>query len=59
MYEKFKALLEYVKHQLLGKVVVGLEAISKERRAQKIDEYVKKKMQYWEARAAPHMEQIT
>jgi hypothetical protein len=26
MDEEFKALLEYVEHQLLGKIIVGLEA---------------------------------
>jgi hypothetical protein len=31
---------------------MGLEAIWKERRAQKIEEYIKKKMQDWEAKAA-------
>jgi hypothetical protein len=57
--EEFKVLLEYVEHQLLGKLVMGLEVIWKEIRPQKIDEYVKKKMQDWEANIAPQMEQIT
>jgi hypothetical protein len=61
MDEEFKLLLEYVdhEHQLLGKVVMGLKTTWKERRAQKIDEYVKKKIQDWEVSVALHMEQIT
>jgi hypothetical protein len=38
---------------------MGLKATWKERRAQKIEKYIKKKMQDWEAKVAPHMEQIT
>jgi hypothetical protein len=38
--EEFEALFEYVKHQLLGKVIMGLKTTWKERRAQKINEYV-------------------
>jgi len=53
MDEEFKVLLEYVEHRLLGKIVMGLEVIWKEIRPQKIDEYVKKKMQYWEANMTP------
>ncbi len=59
MDEKFEVLLEYVKHWFLGKLVMGLKATWKERRAQKIEKYIKKKMQDWEAKVAPHMEQIT
>jgi hypothetical protein len=53
MDEKFKVLLEYVEHRLLGKIVMGLKVIWKEIRPQKIDEYVKKKMQDWEANMTP------
>ncbi len=59
MDEKFKVLLEYVEHWFLGKIVVGLEVTWKEIRLQKFDEYVKKKMQDWEANTTPQMEQIT
>jgi hypothetical protein len=38
---------------------MGLEVTCKEIRPQKFDEYVKKKMQDWEANTAPQMEQIT
>jgi hypothetical protein len=38
---------------------MGLKTTWKERRVQKIEKYIKKKMQNWEAKAAPHMEQIT
>jgi hypothetical protein len=38
---------------------VGLEVTWKEIRLQKFDEYVKKKMQDWEANTTPQMEQIT
>jgi hypothetical protein len=38
---------------------MGLEVTWKEIRPQKIDEYVKKKMQDWEANIAPQMEHIT
>jgi hypothetical protein len=38
--EEFEMLLKYVEHQLLGKVVMGLKEIWKEKRAQKINEYV-------------------
>ncbi len=38
---------------------MGLEVTCKEIRPQKIDEYVKKKMQDWEANTAPQMEHIT
>ncbi len=57
--EEFKVLLEYVEHQFLGKIVVGLKVTWKEIRLQKIDEYVKKKMQDWEANTVLQMEQIT
>ncbi len=59
MDEEFKVFLEYVEHWFLGKIVMGLELTCKEIRPQKIDEYVKKKMQDWEANTAPQMEQIT
>ncbi len=59
MDEEFKVLLEYVEHWLLGKIVMGLEVTWKEIRPQKFDEYVKKKMQDWEANTAPQMEHIT
>jgi hypothetical protein len=59
MDEEFKMLLEYVEHRLLGKIVMGLEITWKEIRLQKIDEYVKKKIQDWEANMTPQMEQIT
>ncbi len=54
--EKFELMLEYVEHQLLSKIVMGLKATKKERRAQKMKEYEKKKMQDWEAKATPCME---
>jgi hypothetical protein len=41
--EVFEALLEYVEHQLLSKVIMGLEATYKVIMAQQIEEYVKKK----------------
>ncbi len=56
MDEKFELMLEYVEHQLLNKIVMGLKATKKERRAQKMKEYEKKKMQDWEAKATPCME---
>ncbi len=59
MDEEFKVLLEYVEHWFLSKIVMGLEVTWKEIRPQKIDEYVKKKMQDWEANTAPQMEHIT
>jgi hypothetical protein len=41
--EEFKVLLEYVEHQFIGKIVMGLKVTWKEIRPQKFDEYVKKK----------------
>lgn len=41
--EEFETLLEYVEHQLLSKVIMGLEATYKVIMAQQIEEYVKKK----------------
>jgi hypothetical protein len=38
--EEFETLLEYVEHQLLSKVVMGLETTWKESKAQTINEYV-------------------
>lgn len=45
MDENFEALLEYVKYRFLDKIILGLETTWKEKRAQKIKEYIKKKMQ--------------
>ncbi len=39
--QEFQALLEYVEHQFLCKVVMGLEITWKEKGAQKIKEYIK------------------
>jgi hypothetical protein len=50
--EKLEELLKYFKHRFLNKVVMGLKKTWKERRAQKIIEYIKKKMEDWEAKAA-------
>jgi len=56
MDQEFQALLEYVEHRVLGKVVMGLEVTWKEKMAQKIKEYIKKKMQDWEVKVALCME---
>ncbi len=50
MDEEFKALLEYVEHRLIGKVVMGFKTSWKEKKAQNFEEYIKKKMQDWEAK---------
>ncbi len=42
--EEFQALVEYVKHQLLVKASMALDATWKEKKAQKVEEYVKEKM---------------
>jgi hypothetical protein len=38
---------------------MALDTIWKEKRTQKVEKYVKKKMQDWEALVAPHLERIT
>jgi hypothetical protein len=59
MDEEFEVLLEYVEHRFLNKIVMGLEVTWKEKRGQKIKEYIKKKMQDWEIKATLCMEKIT
>jgi hypothetical protein len=59
MDEEFQALVEYVKHRLFSKASMALDATWKEKKPKKVEEYVKEKMQDWEALVAPHLECIT
>ncbi len=59
MDEEFQALVEYVEHQLLVKANMALYATWGKKKPQKVEEYVKKKMQEWEALVPPHLKHIT
>jgi hypothetical protein len=49
MDEKFVASIEYVEHRLLMKAIMGLEATWKDKKVQKIQEYINKKRVGFEA----------
>ncbi len=57
--EKFQALIEYVKHQFLVKMNMALDATWKEKKAEKVEKYVEKKLQDWEALVTLCLECIT
>ncbi len=59
MDEEFQTMVEYVKDWLLVNVSMALDATWKFNKAQKVEEYVKNKMQDWEALVAPCLECIT
>jgi hypothetical protein len=49
MDEEFQALVEYVEHQFLFKVKMAFDAAWKEKKAHKVEKYMKNKMQDCEA----------
>ncbi len=52
MDEEFQVVVEYVKHQFLVKMNMALVATWKEKKAHKVEKYVKNKMQDWETLVA-------
>ncbi len=59
MDEEFQALIKYVEHKLLVKKIMGLEIQWEDKRQQKVNEFVTKKMVVWEQAIAFHREHIT
>ncbi len=59
MDEEFQTIVEYVKHQFLVKMNMALVVTWKEKKAHKVEKYVKNKMQDWETLVAICLKCIT